>query len=175
MIGNTKGRIVYKSKTRKSRKGLLLYIIFAIIFDYFFIQLLWFFILILTHVPFPDSLLPSVWFLFGLIPTGLLGLSFTLLVILKFITFLKIYENGIEIRLISVIPPKWKKIYISYAKITKVELIKDKFGSEDIYFYITDREPYKLSEYHIDDLKKTRNLILKNKSQKNNTEINLDA
>ena len=161
-MSENKGRIVYKSKTPKPRMRLVIYTILAITFDYFFIHLLLFFILFLIHVPFPDTLLPSIWFLLGLAVFGFSGLINTSLVILKFITYLKIFENGIEVRLISIIPPKYKNMYISYEEITKVEIIKDKFGIEDIAIHTIDKEPYKLSQYHIDDLKEAKSLILKN-------------
>ncbi|MFX1597231.1 MAG: hypothetical protein ACFFBK_14330 [Promethearchaeota archaeon] len=90
-IKKDKGKLIYKSRTPKPKKRLVLYTILAIIFDYSFIHLLWFFILFLIHVPFPEVLLPSIWFLLGLAVFGFFGLINTSLVILKFITYLYIY------------------------------------------------------------------------------------
>ncbi len=166
----SRGKLLYKSKTPINTIIIIAIFLIDMVFIYLFFEGLYLLIESLIALDFPEYILPIIIYMLSMAFSGFLSSIFTYVIVRRFITYLFIYEKGIEIRKTSLFPLKFKKFYISYGQITKVEIaeIEIKKGQHPKKILIirqTDGSAIRLLYTEIEDLEETKNLILKYRYQ----------
>ena len=166
----SRGKLLHKSKTPINTIIIIAIFLIDMVFIYLFFEGLYLLIESLIALDFPEYILPIIIDIVSMIFSGFLSLIFTYVIVRRFLTYLFIYKKGIEIRKTSLFPLKFKKFYISYEQITKVEIAeieikKGQHPKKILSIRQTDGSTIILLYTEIGDLEEAKNLILKYRDQ----------
>jgi len=169
-IEQSRGKLLYKSKTPINTINIIVIFLFDMVFIFLIFESLYLFIESLIALDFPEYILPIIIYMLSMAFSGFLSLIFTYVIVRRFLIYLFIYEKGIEIRKTSLLPLKFKKFYISYEQITKVEIAefkikKGQYLKNILIIRQTDGSAIRLLYTEIEDLEEAKNLILKYRYQ----------
>lgn len=160
-IDKHKGKLIFKSKTARKFKRLLILGFIDLLALTGFIAAIYLFVNGWILFAFPNSLFPGIIYGLGMILFGFFFYISTLLILREFWTYLMVYEKGVEILVNHPLPFEYKREFIPYKNIVDVKIVIEDFGLETLYIYVKNKEPYELTEFEISDLQGARNLILK--------------
>ena len=162
----SRGKLLYKSKTPINPIPIIAIVLLDILLIFFLFESLFLLIDSLISLDFPESIFPFILSIVGMAFSGFISYIFTHVIVRKFLTFLFIYENGIEIRKTSLFPLKFKKFYISNDQITNVEITEvqtknGRYHRRILNVHQTDGSVIRLLNTEVKDLEEAKNLILK--------------
>ncbi|MFX1345365.1 MAG: hypothetical protein ACFFBC_06895 [Promethearchaeota archaeon] len=155
-----KGKLIFKSKTLRKRKRVVILSIIDFIFISCFITIIYLTINVFIYFEFPDTIIASLFFILGFIIFGTLGYIFTLLIIREYLTFLTIYETGIDVLILKFIPYSLNRKFIAFKEIVDIKIEKNFFNLETLYIQTNQEVTYTLDIYDVCDLEKAMDLIM---------------
>ncbi len=157
-----KGRLVFKSKTPRKTLNIVLYVIIDMVLIYFFSDSLYLLFTLVNLNP-SEYLTVIVLSLLPMIICSSLSFILTYAIIRKFLVYLFIFERGIEIREVSLIPLSFKKEYLPYVTITNVEIRRVQPSNQEFFVHRIKGKSTVLNEHVISiNLEEVKNIILKN-------------